>query len=664
MRERALSATARRVLLRIALLAALPLQQVTAETADSGAASSQSYSSVQDLRYGVVLYDFFQDNYFQALTELLLGEQKQDMPHHAEFAQLLRGGISLSYGMDRQAQTIFDALLAQHPKAEVRDRAWFYLGKNLYERGDNTNALDMLQRSGAQLPARMIDERAYLRANIALQSDDLEGADMSRITSIALPPSAAEQTPKKGIVGWLKKGTDWLLQKEETDVEGFDSWSPYLLFNRGALFARRGDWQAAANDFTNAANQPARDAEHKALRDRALVAAGYAYLGADQAQAALTTFRQVRLNGPFADKALLGYGWAAAQAQDYPLALQPWQTLNERSLLLPAVQESLLAVPYAYEKLNASAQALQEYERAEQLFNQEIIRIDAAQTQLQNVSLLSLWLDPNSADEWISRHQELPVTPQLPYLEHLLALNPIQDAIKDMRDLAMLDRYLADWQGRLSALDTAQALQYQRRQKILQDRPDKRATDTYRQLQQQRSAVAEQLQQAERNADGHGLQNAAEIAANKRLKRVRQRIDKLRGSGQDVTAAEESYRRYRGLLLWQTQDNHAARRWELTKQLRDVDRQLAEAAQQKTRVDNLVERARQPEQGERIRALDKRLQSSLSAIHRAQQQGEKVLRERARAELQIQRERLVTYLARTRLAKARLYDKGTTEALP
>jgi hypothetical protein len=54
----------------------------------------------------------------------------------------------------------------------------------------------------------------------------------------------------------------------------------------------------------------------------------------------------------------------------------------------------------------------------------------------------------------------------------------------------------------------------------------------------------------------------------------------------------------------------------------------------------------------------------LNTIHNAQRQGEQVLRERARAELQTQRERLVTYLARTRLAKARLYDKGTTEALP
>jgi len=669
MRDCAVSALmrCRQALARIALpLLILTSAHAAATASDSATdtpADAEKPSSVQDLRYGVVLYDFFQDDYFQALTELLLGEQKQDIPHHAEFAQLLRGGISLSYGMDRQARAIFDALLAQHPRAEVRDRAWFYLGKNLYERGDNVGALEMLQRGGEHLPTSLVDERNYLRANIALQSDDLEGAGVPQIKNAAPPQRAAAESPKKGIAGFFQKGTEWLLQRNTPD-DGANPWSPYLLFNRGALLARRGDWQAAANDFNAAGNQPLRDEEHKALRDRALVAAGYAYLGANESQAALATFRQVRLNSPFADKALLGYGWAAVQAQDYPLALQPWQTLNERSLLLPAVQESLLAVPYAYEKLNALARALQEYERAEQLFNQEIARIDAAQAQLQSVSLLSLWLEPDSADTWISRHQELPVTPQLPYLEHLLALNSIQDAIKDMRDLAMLDRYLVDWQERLSALDTAQALQYQRRQKILQDHQERKAADTYQRLLQQRAEVASALQQAERDADGRGLQSAAEIATTKRLERVRQHIDSLKQSGQDVAAAEESYRRYSGLLLWQAQENYAARRWELTKQLRELDRQLADAQQQQLRVDNLVERARQPEQGERIRALATRLQTSLNNIHNAQQQGEKVLRERARAELQAQRARLVTYLARTRLAKARLYDKGTTEALP
>ncbi|HEY3699493.1 MAG TPA: tetratricopeptide repeat protein [Spongiibacteraceae bacterium] len=592
------------------------------------ASDDEPITSVQDLRYGVVLYDFFQDDYFQALTELLLGEQQQDMPHHAEFAQLLRGGISLSYGMDTQARDIFEQLLAQHPKPAVRDRAWFYLGKNYYERGDTDNAAMMLNRVGANLPPNLAQERDYLRANLALQRGDLASA--------TLPASAGDK---------------------------LNPWLPYLLFNRGVLQSTQGDAHAAANSFEQLVALPLREEEHKALRDRAFTASGFTYLGAQQPQAALTAFKQVRLNSPFADKALLGYGWAAAQLSDFKLALQPWQELNQRSLLLPAVQEGLLAVPYAYEQLGAAAQALEEYQHAEQLYVQETARIDAAIDMLQKTSLLSLWLDPKAKEAWLSRHEELPVTPQLPYLEHLLALNSIQEILKDMRDLGVLEQYLTDWRDRLSALDAAQALQYQRRQQALQARPDKTLYARYDALQQQRDQLAAQLDKAQQTGDGSLLMEAQDLTVWKRLERVRALIEALRKNGQDVSAAEQKYQRYRGLLAWQLQENYPARRWAMTKTLRQLDTQLALAQLDKASVANLVERANAPEQGPRIRALDERLQKILGNIHNAQAQGDGVLRARAIAELQTQRERLVAYLGRAKLAKARLLDKGTTEAL-
>ncbi len=594
------------------------------------AADEKPPTSVQDLRYGVVLYNFFQDDYFQALTELMLGEDHQDMPNHAQFGQLLRGGISLSYGMDAQAAAIFEQLLAQHPKAEVRDRAWFYLGKNYYERADFDAASAMLGRSGDHLSPGLAQERDYLRANIALKRGDLANG--------SIPAGKVD--------------------------EAMSPWQPYVLFNRGVLQSTQGNAQDAKKTFAQLAALPLVEEEHKALRDRAFTAAGYTALGAGETQQALDSFRQVRLNSPFADKALLGYGWAAAQLKDFQLALQPWQELNQRPLLLPAVQEGLLAVPYAYEQLHAPAQALQEYERAEQLYLQEIARIDGATQTLQTASLLNLWLDPEAKKEWLSRNAELPVTPQLPYLEHLLSLNAIQEILKDMRDLGVLENYLTDWRDRLVALDAAQALQYQRRQQVLHDRPDQKIDARFAELQQQRDRIAAALQRAEQTRDGNVLMEAKDLAVWKRLERVRKNIEALQASGQDVNKELESYRRYRGVLLWDLQDKYAARSWQLTKQLRDLDTQLAKAQLDKNYLANLVDRAKTPEQGERIRALEARLDDTLNKINVAKGQGDKVLRERAVAELQQQRERLTAYLGRAKLAKARLFDKGTTEALP
>lgn len=584
-------------------------------------------TGVQDLRYGVALYEYFQQNYFQALTELRLGELRRDMPHHAEFARLLGGGISLAYGLDAEAESIFSQLLEQHPRPAVRDRAWFFLGKQYYRRGESDRALAALSRSGDQLPAALAQERDYLRASLALRRGDFAAA--------ALPDTGAP-----------------------------NPWLPYLLFNRGAAEAGIHSDAAAAASFSALAALPAEGEEQLALRDRAATAAGFAYIAAGQPRSAISALQKVRLDSADADRALFGYGWAASQLGDYREALKPWQALVQQSPLRPAVQEGLLAVPHAYEQLGAGAQALQEYERAERLFDAELARIDAAIATLRSASPLNLWLEAQAQQGWVSRGGELPLQPRLPYLEQLLARNDIQETIKDLRDLAALEHYLGEWLDRLAALHETQQLQQRRRQQALSDRPDARLEQTYRALREQRDMAAAQLREAQRSGDGAPLMTAEELALARRLERVRGAIDALRAQGRDVGAAEAQYRLYRGLLLWQVQDAYAPRRWDMVRQLRELDAELARSERLQQRLAGLTERARRPERSADIRALVARLEQLLLGIRGAQAQGEAALRLSAVAELQAQQQRLRGYLGRTRLAMARLYDQGATEQQP
>jgi tetratricopeptide (TPR) repeat protein len=82
---------------------------------------------IKDLSYGEVLFYFYQDDYFGALTRLLAAEDLKRIAHHEADAELLRGGLYLSLGNHNEAGAIFERLLKDQVSPGVRNRAWYYL---------------------------------------------------------------------------------------------------------------------------------------------------------------------------------------------------------------------------------------------------------------------------------------------------------------------------------------------------------------------------------------------------------------------------------------------------------------------------------------------------------------------------------------------------------
>jgi hypothetical protein len=68
---------------------------------------------VQDLAYGEVLFEFFQEDYFSALTRLLAAQERGELKHHGAEAELMLGGLYLSYGQHQLAGEIFERVLEQ-----------------------------------------------------------------------------------------------------------------------------------------------------------------------------------------------------------------------------------------------------------------------------------------------------------------------------------------------------------------------------------------------------------------------------------------------------------------------------------------------------------------------------------------------------------------------
>ena len=151
----------------------------------------------------------------------------------------------------------------------------------------------------------------------------------------------------------------WRGRKDQSD------WLAYAQYNLGVALVRKGLVDRSRSVPHHRRHDGIRAAASCArLKDRANLALGYAYLQDNQPALAKPVLERVRLDGPFSNKALLGVGWADAAEGQFQEALTPWMELRDRNLLDSAVQEAYLAIPYAFAKLNANAQAAENYELA------------------------------------------------------------------------------------------------------------------------------------------------------------------------------------------------------------------------------------------------------------------------------------------------------------
>src|SRR5688572_72007 len=65
---------------------------------------------VKDPHYGDTLFHFFQDHYFTSITTLMASQHFARVAKHEDEAEVLRGGMLLSYGLHREAGDIFAKL--------------------------------------------------------------------------------------------------------------------------------------------------------------------------------------------------------------------------------------------------------------------------------------------------------------------------------------------------------------------------------------------------------------------------------------------------------------------------------------------------------------------------------------------------------------------------
>ena len=612
-----------------------------------------------DPAYGVALFEYYQGNAFEALTRLNVASAEGGIDGHGDHPALVEGGLMLSYGMTHEAGALFRELLDENAAVApgTRNQAWFYLGKVFYLEQDSTAARDALERVDDELLQDESDELyhewLYLRGQLALSGT----AGTSGETVDELIDSLPESSP----------------------------WRAYLHYNQAVGMLSEGQTEEAMDALASLDSllgelpefEPPLANEMSALRERVKLSIGRLHLSRGDFAGAMASLEHIALDGVFSDQALFDYAVAASREGRAGLALQALNTLQQRPLFTPWLQQVPYARGFLFEQMDRQQQALQAYREAASHYQSLSTRLSDEREQLTEARLIEALRfvregdspgQPGSMDAEMVRPEpgettvltdaygRVKVRPGDYSLAGLLATESFQLSLRDLHELYRLRDSLGQWQTQLESFDIMlETRAQQREQRIRETRDALDALNADQWLARQaeyRSAIEDAL--AREDLRFFMTQEQHELAD--RLAQVEKTLSQL-PEDESTRKQRETFQRMNAYFNWRIADDYAVNRWAAEKQLRELDRAMEVFVDQRALIEQEMA------SGGENQALAARVEARQAALQRLQGELDKAL-SAARTELltlvdtelQQQSQEVQGYLRATRHAAARLAD--------
>ncbi len=612
-----------------------------------------------DPAYGVALYEYYQGNAFEALTRLNVASAEGGIDGHGDHPALVEGGLMLSYGMTHEAGALFRELLDENAAVApgTRNQAWFYLGKVFYLEQDSIAARDALERVDDELLQAESDELyhewLYLRGQLALSGT----AGTSGETVDELIDSLPESSP----------------------------WRAYLHYNQAVGMLSEGQTEEAMDALASLDSllgelpefEPPLANEMSALRERVKLSIGRLHLSRGDFAGAMASLEQIALDGVFSDQALFDYAVAASREGKAGLALQALNTLQQRPLFTPWLQQVPYARGFLFEQMDRQQQALQAYREAASHYQSLSTRLSDEREQLTEARLIEALRfvregdspgqpgsmeaemvrpEPGETTVLTDAYGRVKVRPGDYSLAGLLATESFQLSLRDLHELYRLRDSLGQWQTQLESFDIMlETRAQQREQRIRETRDALDALNADQWLARQaeyRSAIEDAL--AREDLRFFMTQEQHELAD--RLAQVEKTLSQL-PEDESTRKQRETFQRMNAYFNWRIADDYAVNRWAAEKQLRELDRAMEVFVDQRALIEQEMA------SGGENQALAARVEARQVALQRLQGELDKAL-SAARTELltlvdtelQQQSQEVQGYLRATRHAAARLAD--------
>ncbi len=612
-------------------------------------------AELRDLYFGEVLYYAYQDLHFDALSRLdnelsqyyQLDKSKLEPFHtHRGPAEFSVGDIELQYRMTQRAGRAIQVVLGEELDLSERNVAALQLARVFYKKDNPQDALHALDLIRDEPEKSYYDEKNTL--------DVLRGREPKTFrTDVAYLSALANIS-----TGRFAKAVKTLQSlRNKKRLEG------YVLYNLGIALTLNGQEKEGLSVFDKLGRVNTKKKDLLALQDKTNLKLADYYLDKSDAKTAKKYYERVRLEGPYSNRALLGSGWVSTVDKQYDRALVPWSILHKRDEINVSVQESLMAVPFAYSKLGAYGKAANLYNHAMKVFSREVKSLDGSIKSIRKGKFLAALLsEGREKDEsWVVNLRALPETPETRYTLQLLASNDFQESYENYKDLAQLNDRLEQRLIDLAAYEEMTALR-RAHQKPLLFAVDEEFKNLDRRINlrlEQRNKLAGNLKKMLVSSRPENLAATEEYQA----KGAIDALEEVIKNQPNVVDEELKHRvkRLRGILLWRVHSEYDQKLTDAYNNLISLDdiivalkEKYASFVRARQAVTHSYEGYETP-----IRQLRTRLFAAQKKLKIITSKQGRLLETMALTELDLRRRKLEEYQIRARFSLAESYDRAT-----
>ncbi len=358
------------------------------------------------------------------LSQVMVDEKMNRLGQHKHQAELLKARLFMDKGLHRSSAQILKTLIDNTDvDSQLKNEARFFLGKSYYHQDNYKDAYKAFSSVREPVSAEVRAELQHLKSLILMRQGKYEQAAQ-----------------------YLRK--NWWQAPE--------NWDLYARLNLGVALIHSENQSQGFDLLKQLGEKTFTDEEAKTLGDKANQALGFVLLNQGEPEQARHYLEKVRLQGPYSNLALLGAGWASTRLEQFRQAVIPWSELQKKDIRDIPVQESMLTLPYALERMGKIRQSVKYYQRAVKIYETEMQALVKSMQSIGSNSLHQelMKLDVTSEKTWFNSVNEASNGLALRYMKQMIEDDNFFRLIVNYREARLLKHNAGIKIARISDIQT------------------------------------------------------------------------------------------------------------------------------------------------------------------------------------------------------------------